>query len=128
MSTDYDVYCLDCKAEHGFYDANHKDELMRDIIQYAELFANFAPIEASPLGIEIFVDNTARTNGSPLRVDLSFFAQHRGHHLVVRSEYGDIDDQCGKRFKCGDCDSHLKCARTKGHDGNCTIIRDDGKS
>lgn len=85
MSCDWDVYCRDCKSEHGFSDANHEDEFMFHLIKNAKAIAGLVELMKSP------------TNEITLRfyhgyIDPQWFRDHLGHDLVARSEYGDIKE------------------------------------
>lgn len=65
-------------------------------------------------------------DGRILRSWSSTFAQHKGHRLRVRSEYGDYSDECSEWYDPADPtarltvvygDKHKKCSRPCGHEG-----------
>lgn len=94
MRKDWSIWCVDCSSEHGFNDANHQEELMHEIIGYREIIASMAPMMGNINGLRFgFLDRSGYGD-----VDAGWFAKHAGHHLVARSEYGDISEE-----KCACC-------------------------
>lgn len=83
MSTDWDVYCRNCKSEHGFSDANHEEDLMFHLIKHSSVIASMISLVNNPRYTITF----RVYHGT---IDPQWFADHLGHDLVVRSEYGDI--------------------------------------
>jgi hypothetical protein len=131
MSTDWDIYCLDCESEHGFDDANHQDKLMRELARLGptiktmcELMAPLDDLGRPPLNFysepRIQLDD-----GGRLRFNTKWWVQHGDHKLVARDEYGHCDDECGEHYKCNSCGSWKTCRRTKNHDGDHAEKRDD---
>jgi hypothetical protein len=87
MSTDWDVYCRTCNDGHGFSDANHQDELMHILIDHAAAIAALAPLVAD----QRYYTIELRTSWGTVSPD--WFAQHLGHDLVARSEYGQYSER-----------------------------------
>lgn len=83
MSRDWNIYCKTCGDEHPFNDANHRVELMRNLIKHRSAIANLVNLLR-----DVEVDLTTSYG----RIDPEWFATHENHDLVARSEYGDIDD------------------------------------
>lgn len=100
MSCDWNVHCVDCKDTHHFNDANHLQDLMLHLIAHRHLLEVVAPLFEDvpcPALIEIHT--------SWGYIDASWFLAHRGHHLVARSEYGDVIEpppQLSGPFALGD--------------------------
>jgi len=131
MSCDWDVYCLDCKKEYGFYDANHQDKLMRELARLGphikkicELMPALVALGDPPHNLycnpQIVLDD-----GSRFRLTFGWWALHGDHRLVARDEYGRCDDECGEHFSCDSCGSSKCCRRAKGHDGDHKDKRDE---
>lgn len=109
MSCDWDVYCIDCDKEMGLQDWNHaSDEVARVIAARDSLAAVY------------------RALGDDVRVSLEydhrfvftkFLADHEGHRLIPRDEYGECLDECGARFKCNACGHSKMCRRREKHAG-----------
>lgn len=114
MSCGYHVFCLTCEQECKL-EGNHADALMRRLIRHAEAIA----------ALDALMDDQEGSDGIDLataygHVDPSWFAAHRvaqGHELVVRDEYGKIQDRCGERYLCGECLAPHYCRRQKKHEG-----------
>lgn len=112
MSTDWDIFCVDCKTQHRFNDANHRADMMRAIIKHAPVIAALVPLfnERDIWSLEL-----KTTYG---RIDAQWFLEHLGHKLVPISEYGEIDGECGEYFQCDSCKTSRACQLEKGHGGN----------
>ncbi len=83
MSRDFHVYCRSCDSEHPFNDANHADRLMAHLIKHAAAIAALVPlVDECPemLTFRIYYGH----------IEPNWFAEHLGHELVVRDEYGEI--------------------------------------
>lgn len=92
MSTDWNIYCVDCDEEHYFCDANHQERLMTKLIQHAEVIGGLHDLfkEEDILLLEL---RTPYGGINP-----AWFHEHCKHHLVPRSEYGQILE-----LKCDAC-------------------------
>ena len=134
MSCDWDVYCLDCKKEHGFDDANHDDKLMRELSKIGpqlkklcELMAPLVALRKPPLNLyvnpSIVLNSNSDSHAHPLIA--SWWIEHGDHRLIARDEYGRCDDECDFYFRCGECGSSKCCKRAKGHTGEHKDKRDD---
>jgi hypothetical protein len=127
MSTDYDVYCLDCDSSAGFYDANHQFELMREVAKHGP-FLGAACRFLLELGVSANQRSTYELKvGSygtaHYMVDFEWWAKHGDHRLVSRSEYGECDNDCYEYYRCGSCQTSLHCLLPKGHEGPHNHVR-----
>lgn len=131
MSCDWDVHCLDCESDHGFYDANHQDKLMRELAKLGptikkmcELMSVLDDLGRPPLNLycepRIQLDD-----GGRLRLAARWWVEHGDHRLVARDEYGRCDDECGEFYNCDSCGTSKCCRRTKNHDGDHADKRDN---
>lgn len=112
MSTDWNVYCVDCKDEHRFDDANHQDALMLYICNNAEAIAALDDL--------VQLDSSIELKTYYGRIDTSWFRKHLGHQLLPRSEYGDLLGSCPLYVTCQHCNyTAAKCSLTVNHDGPC---------
>jgi len=128
MSCDYGVYCLDCEANLGIQDANHRHQEMHALIKLAPAIVAFRramdreedALQDSGLEIDVMVlwDK---------RLDMKWFVQHEGHVLMVRDEYGQLHDECGEYFKCRACNHQERCRRPAKHEGPHAKERDKTK-
>lgn len=108
MSNYWDIRCLDCGVDFGIDNANHKDDLMRDLIKAAPALADIADL----------MENHGLNMGSGyMYVRPRMFATHRGHRLVAIDECGRIDGTCGVRFECT-CGASITCKLPPGHPGD----------
>jgi hypothetical protein len=115
LSTDWDVYCLDCDDSLGLDGTkSFVLALIRDAPALAELGESLKKLP--DLDIEISVYGR--------QIPLSWFVLHGKHRLIAKDEYGHLDDECGARFKCGRCDVDSYCKRARGHDGDHANRRD----
>lgn len=105
MSTYWDVYCVNCKVEHGFDGANHAELEMAEICKHADAIA---ALSAFNLEIDLHC-----TYG---RIKPWWFAEHLGHKLVPRNEYGEFLGQCPETVKCV-CGSRKRCTLPNEHGG-----------
>jgi hypothetical protein len=124
MSCDWDVYCLDCEAAHGFYDANHENELMRNLAKGGAAMKAAASamlsIQRRPYDLNLF-----EVKCSGYNVDLEWWAAHGEHKLCARDEYGAIDGQCYEMVTtCAKCKTRERCRLQTGHDGACAAEPD----
>jgi hypothetical protein len=87
MSCDWDIYCRTCGDNHGFNDANHRENLMWLLISHAKEIASLASLEADPSSACLEIKCLYG------RVSPEWFKNHLGHDLVPRSEYGDFGTQ-----------------------------------
>lgn len=134
MSCDWDVYCLDCKSEHGFYDCNHQDKLMRELAKLGPRIKKICELMVGPGGLDdlgrpplnLYCEPRIQLDdGGRLRLAAKWWVEHGDHRLVARDEYGRCDDECGELFHCNSCGSSKCCQRMKGHDGDHKDKRDD---
>lgn len=114
MSTDWDVYCADCNKTHGFDDANHCDVVMMNICAHADVLADLAPL-VKISGHDIRVETPWGA------IDCAWFAEHRGHRLRPRDEYGGFLDQCHVYVACGACGTNGRCTLQSLHSGDCSV-------
>lgn len=85
MSCDWDVHCVDCGEDMGMSDANHRRDLVLDLVAKADAVAELATVD-----VEIRHYHYSY-------VDASWFLRHRGHRLRGRSEYAQWADECNER-------------------------------
>jgi hypothetical protein len=52
------------------------------------------------------------------RIDPAWFAQHLGHELIPRDEYGRCSDRCDQYAKCECCKTTKRCDLPLGHTGS----------
>jgi hypothetical protein len=87
MSTYWDVYCKDCQTEAGIDNLNHGKDTVREIISVKHDVAAAARIS------HLLSDGFKLQGHSYLPA--AWFVEHASHHLVPRSEHGDVlDDRC----------------------------------
>lgn len=113
MSTHWHVYCLDCKTEHEFLDANHEAAVMALLCKHAAAIAALAPLFEEYSGIGADLELRVFYG----RVDPIWFAKHAGHRLVPRNEYGGFLETCDAMFACKCCGSNLYCKLPPSHEG-----------
>lgn len=82
MSEDWDIYCRTCDDNHGFNDANHREDLMWFLIDHSSVIAALDPVVNGRECIELKCFYG--------RINSEWFAKHLGHDLVPKSEYGDF--------------------------------------
>ena len=96
MSCSWDVHCIECNVDAGMSSCRNS-EFMRLLVD------NRAKLES--LGDLIAVEGVwslgLTINGED--VVASFFSKHRGHMIVPRNEYGELDIPCGSTFDCPIC-------------------------
>jgi hypothetical protein len=115
MSTDWDVYCLDCDESLGLNGTKSSVlVLIGDGPSLSELFESFKNLPNLDIEISVYGRQVSR----------SWFAQHGKHRLIAKDEYGHLDDECGARFQCGHCDAQSTCKRVRGHGGDHASRRD----
>lgn len=113
MGTSWDIYCLDCDDEAGV-SASYSP------IRQNELWPMLEAAPAIGALAERLVSWELAEYGGGVRAPISWLAKHSAHRLRLRSEYGEIEGQCGKDYCCGHCKSRLGyCERDVGHDGPC---------
>lgn len=110
MSCSYHVWCRDC-GEQNELEAEHDPGLIRALLRHADALAAMGPVLGEAYSLEL------RTAYG--RVDPSWFSHHRGHHLVVRNEYGVIESLCPKLAQCCHCGTRTRCVSLDGHEGEC---------
>ena len=118
MSTDWDIFCTDCKERHGFDDCNHWEAEMLWLCKNADTIAGLVELVAGcPGGSGISVGFPC---GDRLkRIDADWFRKHLGHNLQPINEYGGFLEQCSLYAKCGTCDYDHKCSLQHGHAEPC---------
>lgn len=111
MSTDWDVFCLDCGKECGISNANHADDGMLELIRFAPALQDLSKHEHGwRIDVEIKVCGQL--------VFLDFFRIHGRHNLVPRSEYGEILASCAEPVHKTTCQNCVhKCVLPRKHDG-----------
>ena len=124
MSTDYDVRCLDCGVDHGFYDANHERDLMMHVAKCGPELAAMAPLIAKLRAGVICGDVNLKLGYDRWPVDFAWFEKHGSHRLIAVDEYGRCVDECGDYFACDACAHRKLCRRPKGHVGEHSEKRD----
>ena len=124
MSTDWDVYCLDCEEEAGFYDANHEIDLMREIVKHGPALAKACRIllELQP-NLRSSYRLQVGYSEPRYKVDFKWWVEHGEHRLVARNEYGCCDGDCDEHYRCLGCESWLRCVLPKGHEGPHTHVK-----
>lgn len=113
MGTSWDLYCLDCGEEAGVR-ANY------DPIRQYELQPMLDAAPAIGALAERLGGWELSEYGNSLRAPIAWLATHGTHRPRLRSEYGEIEGQCGKDATCAHCKSRLGyCGKDVGHDGPC---------
>jgi hypothetical protein len=112
VSTDWNIWCLDCKSEHRFCDANWREQDMFTFIRHAKAIGALAPLASEADLFEL-----RWTYGN---LDPHWFAKHADHQLVPRNEYGNFLEQCDAEFVCcpRSCVGRQHCRRLPGHEGD----------
>ena len=100
MSCYWDILCVDCDEPAGIDGANHCDDLMSELIRYADTLANLKRSN-------IIYDLTLQANF--IHVPVEFFVRHQGHHLRPIDEYSRFDTPCQTTFYCDACMATVKC-------------------
>ena len=108
MSCDWDIHCVDCRADANIENANHEMELMRFLCSTAEKLAEMASPSAQDHGLR-WLEYEVKINCHYIPLD--FFLKHRGHHLRPRNEYGEFDTPCQTTFHCPVCDKIVNCSK-----------------
>jgi hypothetical protein len=119
MSRDFNILCRPCNETHHFNDANHRSDLMRNIINHANQIADLHSLFQDDQFCIISLDTSYG------RIDTSWFVKHRHHELVVVDEYGRTDDQCVKYITCKECETQHSCKLHRDHNGDCSPIAPD---
>jgi hypothetical protein len=110
MSTDWDVACVECGDEVGIRDANHMEDLMWEYVKAAPQIAALGVFRPDARV------NLYDTHDMRYAVRAGWFAEHAGHTLKPRNEYGHWAGQCSEYVKCS-CGSTQRCKGKSGHDG-----------
>lgn len=105
MSNYWDLLCVDCDAHAGMSINNGEEDLAR-IVASRDKLALVADVPGAT--VELWNQNYSLPQ---------FFAQHAGHKIVVRSEYGYDFGDCAAIDRCGCCDRQFSCRLPSGHDG-----------
>jgi len=93
----------------GISEANHKRELMAEIIAKRAAFEQLAEAGfAEQININL-------VHG----LDIEFFLQHKNHTLKPISEYGYFFGDCYQNVDCDKCGTRLHCILPEDHDGPC---------
>lgn len=111
MSTYWDVWCLDCEVGCGLRETWGEGLLM--LVNFRRQIAELAP---SRLRVD-----TGETGLRTQVVEPQWFALHKHHRLVPRSEYGDIFGRCERWALCNAGHSH-PCVLDAGHVGPCSAV------
>lgn len=112
MSTSWDVWCLDCEQGYGIKSETWGEGLLKLVTfrrQIAELAGSGLRVDSSQTGL--------RTQS----IDPAWFAAHKHHRIVPRSEYGEIFGKCGRWALCNAGHSH-PCVLDAGHVGPCSVV------
>lgn len=120
MSCDYDVYCVDCDSHHEFYDANHEDKLMLEVIKHRDAFAALAPVFEAFAKSKLYSELRFSLQGDRYAVSPQWFAKHAGHTLEVIDEYGRLLKNCYKFVQCKECPAQHNCLLLRDHEGPCS--------
>ena len=118
MSTEWDVYCVNCERCAGFED-NHGRDRMRAYIEKRATLEAAAALGRDLKSLGLMGLEVAHCGGGSFPV--WFFAEHAGHKLVPRDEYGSLDGECAKRVRCATCSALHWCKRPKDHEGDCGV-------
>lgn len=108
MSTEWSHYCVDCKSR-GPVELNHGAQQIANMLRH-RAWLEAIPPELDAGGPYDQLDTLAR-----------WFAEHKGHQIVVRSEYGCNFEDCAKWCSCPHCNHTLYCTRPEGHEGKCGL-------
>lgn len=118
MSRDWGFYCATCDEEGwGRYgDFNHQEQGFKDLLPHLPFFA-----EVARRGFDVDFESLGVYGNQ--RSGLAAWAlKHDGHRILVRSEYGEISEHCGRSVNCPTCGGdRLHCGLPDGHDGPCTL-------
>lgn len=105
------VYCIDCDSIHNGVRINHGEQTIRALIRHKSAIASMHEAMCE----DSFLDLTCIGEG----IDTGWFKEHHTHHLTVRSEYGQIDNQCENFANCPYCKSRRNCVLPQGHTDIC---------
>lgn len=111
MSTDWNIRCVPCGETLHFNDANHREDMMLELIAHREELEQVAPL----LRAKCFDVRIETSYGD---VSAEWFLKHKGHELRPYNEYGAYLNQCEKWVTC-DAGEHHKCILDRNHDGSC---------
>lgn len=111
MSAYWDVYCVDCKKELGLW-GNHM------VGPACDIAADAAKLASVP-GLTIDASATYGFYGERGNMfSTDWFAEHAGHKIRAKNEYGDLSGTCGTTVDCDRCGSRGRCGGDPGHDGD----------
>jgi hypothetical protein len=109
MSNYWDLHCRDCNVGAGLH-ANRADRELADLIKHLPVIAG---LHGTGLAIELPFSTEGGTHDLP-----EFAAQHRDHHVGVRSEYGYYHDGCQEHWTCAGCgETRMNCGKKAEHEG-----------
>lgn len=94
MSCEWEVWCLDCNEWLAGYGWNHQERECWSLIRMAPALADLA-LAAGVEKQHVYIETL-----NLKKIDVGPFANHKGHNLVPKNEYGQWADQCPERFKC----------------------------
>lgn len=101
MSTDWNVYCLDCASTLEIENGRMRTAI--ELCHHASAVADL-----SRESIELRFIGTY--------VNRDWFETHAKHRLAPINEYGELLGQCTERVTCG-CGSSAVCTRDDQHEG-----------
>lgn len=111
MSTYWYLHCRTCNTTEKVGWWNHGAERgLREIRDALPKLAALAEMQLTC--VEITIQGPEYNNGI-----LKFAAAHHTHDVVLKNEYGGIDETCGAWFRCSSCDHSLSCTLAVGHEG-----------
>lgn len=122
MSTYYDIHCRTCDESAGFeIRGSFGIEQLATILRRVDVWEKLAGVAGSDTDVDLKLmgDEAGGIRGFP-----RFAAQHHGHDLAIRSEFGDFADRvdCGHQLKCPSCTRMLVCTLVANHAGEHQLI------
>lgn len=123
MSTDWGIGCRTCAAAGVVREGHFTGEWdnCRDIDALRKLIDARSHVVATSdaLGGLVRFSWSEWATGDANGI-VQFFRDHINHDLAPMNEYGQFDDDCGKRVDCPTCGTSHRCRRRREHDGACS--------
>ena len=108
MSTDYGVYCMNCKDAYIIDNLRDPKCALDCVTNATKLGLLSKQFDFADIEVRISYNN---------RIDLSFFELHHTHKLEVIDEYGRFWPNCNKKIEL-----HHWCTLKAGHIEECSKL------
>lgn len=134
MSNYYDFKCLDCDTHGPFDNANRGHRQLLSVLKLRPELEALGLADQRLRKSEPDGWYESREYGDSVPSVAVFLAQHVGHVVVVKSEYGhDAFFGCEKlvdenyRYEAKERENRVDCRLDANHEGPCSRTRPDGK-